>query len=95
VIYGQGPADRIAELQQIAGWLAGWATGGDVWGANLIALGDINIDRHGDPLYQAFTATGLRPPAGLNHVPRTIFDDPDPAAPARSSALLRSDRLVR
>jgi endonuclease/exonuclease/phosphatase family metal-dependent hydrolase len=81
VIYGQGPTDRIAELQQIAGWLAGWATEGDPWGSNLIALGDFNIDRQGDPLYQAFTSTGLRPPAGLNHVPRTIFDDPDPAAP--------------
>jgi len=81
VLYGQGPADRVAELQQIAGWLAGWATEGDPWGANLIALGDFNIDRHGDPLYQAFTSTGLRPPAGLNHVPRTVFDDPDPAAP--------------
>jgi endonuclease/exonuclease/phosphatase family metal-dependent hydrolase len=81
VIYGQGPANRIAELQQIAGCLAGSATEGDPWGANLIALGDFNIDRRGDPLYQAFTATGLRPPAGLNHVPRTIFDDPNPAAP--------------
>jgi endonuclease/exonuclease/phosphatase family metal-dependent hydrolase len=81
VIYGQGPADRIAELQEIAGWLAGWATEGDAWGTNLVALGDFNIDRRNDPLYQAFTSTGLRPPAGLNHVPRTIFDDPDPAAP--------------
>jgi endonuclease/exonuclease/phosphatase family metal-dependent hydrolase len=81
VLYGQGPADRIAELQQIAGWLAGWATEGDAWGTNLVALGDFNIDRRNDPLYQAFTSTGLRPPAGLNHVPRTIFDDPDPAAP--------------
>lgn len=81
VIYGQDPAGRIAELQQIAGWLAGWATESDPWGANLIALGDFNIDRQNDPLYQAFTSTGLRPPAGLNHVPRTVFDDPDPAAP--------------
>ena len=31
-----------------------------------------------DPLFQAFTSTGLRPPDGLNFVPRTIFDDPDP-----------------
>jgi endonuclease/exonuclease/phosphatase family metal-dependent hydrolase len=81
VIYGQGPADRTAELQQIADWLAEWATQGDAWGTNLIALGDFNIDRRNDPLYQAFTSTGLRPPAGLNHVPRTIFDNPDPAAP--------------
>jgi endonuclease/exonuclease/phosphatase family metal-dependent hydrolase len=82
VIYGEGPQDRIAELQEIAGWLADWAKAGDAWGDNLIALGDFNIDRHGDQLFQAFTSTGLRPPAGLNHVPRTIFDDPDPAAPA-------------
>jgi endonuclease/exonuclease/phosphatase family metal-dependent hydrolase len=81
VIYGQGPPDRIAELRHIADWLAGWATEGDAWGSNLIALGDFNIDRQNDPLYQAFTSTGLQPPAGLNHVPRTVFDDPDPAAP--------------
>jgi endonuclease/exonuclease/phosphatase family metal-dependent hydrolase len=81
VTYGQGPQDRVAELQEIARWLARWAKGSDAWGANLIALGDFNIDRQDDPLYQAFTSTGLRPPAGLNHVPRTIFDDPDPAAP--------------
>ena len=81
VTYGQGPQDRIAELQEIARWLAGWAKGTDAWGSNLIALGDFNIDRQDDPLYQAFTSTGLRPPAPLNHVPRTIFDDPDPAAP--------------
>lgn len=58
VIYGQGAQDRIAELQQIAAWLAEWATGGDVWGANLIGLADFTIDRRDDPLYQAFTAPG-------------------------------------
>jgi hypothetical protein len=81
VTYGQGPQDRVAELEEIAGWLAAWARDGDAWGVNLIALGDFNIDRQDDPLYQAFTGTGLRPPDALNHVPRTIFDDPDPAAP--------------
>ena len=79
---GASANTRVAELQEIARWLAGSAKGGDAWGTNLIALGDFNIDRQDDPLYQAFTSTGLRPPAGLNHVPRTIFDDPDPAAPA-------------
>ncbi|HSN37946.1 MAG TPA: hypothetical protein VLT34_16490 [Arthrobacter sp.] len=29
----------------------------------------------GDPLYEAFVSTGLWPPAELNTVPRTIFDD--------------------
>ena len=46
-----------------------------------MTLGDFNIDRRDDPLYQAFTSTGLRPPDALNFIPRTIFDDPDPAAP--------------
>jgi endonuclease/exonuclease/phosphatase family metal-dependent hydrolase len=76
VIYGQGPQDRIAELQAIAGWLARWAKQRDAWGSNLIALGDFNIDRLGDPLYEAFTSTGLTPAPQLNEVPRTIFDDP-------------------
>lgn len=81
VLYGKKPAERVPELTEIARWLARWAAGKDPWGEDLIALGDFNIDRRDDPLYQAFTSTGLRPPAGLNHVPRTIFDDPDPNAP--------------
>lgn len=48
----------------------------DDWNQNLIALGDFNIDRHGDPRYQAFTSTGLRPPDALNLVPRTISHAP-------------------
>jgi endonuclease/exonuclease/phosphatase (EEP) superfamily protein YafD len=42
---------------------------------NVLALGDFNIDRRGDALYEAFTSTGLRPPEQLNQVPRTIFDE--------------------
>jgi exonuclease III len=80
VLYGDVPADRIPELKEIAEWLADWSTSGDVWGENLMALGDFNIDRKGDDLYGAFTSTGLAVPAGLNFVPRTIFDDPDPEA---------------
>jgi hypothetical protein len=44
--------------------MAGWAKGGDVWGENLITLGDFNIDRrvdengNVDQLYKAFTETG-------------------------------------
>jgi endonuclease/exonuclease/phosphatase family metal-dependent hydrolase len=81
VVYGNTSTDRIAELTEIADWLARWNASGDAWGANLIALGDFNIDRSGDPLYQALTSTGLRPPDPLNLVPRTVFDDPDPNAP--------------
>jgi hypothetical protein len=88
VVYGNAPGDRVGELRKIAEWLADWATTGDEWGENVIALGDFNIDRQVDEngdvdeLYKAFTETGLKPPDNLNHVPRTIFDDPDPNAPA-------------
>lgn len=30
-----------------------------------------------DPLYQAFTSTGLHTPDDLNAIPRTIFSEPD------------------
>ncbi len=77
VRYGTAPADRIGELSAIAQWLADWAKTEAEWGHNLLALGDFNIDRAGDPLFEAFTSTGLTPPPELNAVPRTIFDDPD------------------
>jgi hypothetical protein len=40
-------------------------------------LGDMNIDREGDPNYEALTSTGLQPPAELKSHPRTIFDTED------------------
>ena len=50
------------------------------WNQNLIALGDFNIDRRGDPLFDAFTSTGIQPGAGSSTTcPRTIFDDPEDA----------------
>lgn len=73
VIYGKDADERQPELTGIAEWLADWAKREKSWGHNLIALGDFNIDRVGDPLYQAFTSTGLRTPDELNEVPRTIF----------------------
>jgi hypothetical protein len=45
------------------------------WNTNLLVLGDFNLDRLGDPLYEAFVSTGLWPPTELNSVPRTIFDN--------------------
>jgi len=76
VIYGEHADQRIPELTGIAEWLADWAKREKSWGHNLIALGDFNIDRVGDPLYQAFTCTGLRTPDELDEVPRTIFGRP-------------------
>jgi endonuclease/exonuclease/phosphatase family metal-dependent hydrolase len=76
VIWGDGSAERLPEITEIARWLADWADGGDEFGENLMTLGDFNIDRANDPLYQAFVSTGLLPPAELATLPRTIFDDP-------------------
>lgn len=77
VFYGTSPEDRIDELKAIAHWMADWAAEEDSWDHDLIALGDFNIDRIDDPLYRAFTSTGLFTPPALNEVPRTIFSDAD------------------
>lgn len=37
-------------------------------------FGNLNLDRLGDPLFEAFVSTGLRPPAELNVLSPTIFD---------------------
>jgi len=76
VLFGDQAADRVPELRAIAKWLAGWAEQEFGWDHNLIALGDFNIDRVGDPLFEAFTSTGLVPAPPLAGLPRTIFDDP-------------------
>ena len=73
-IYGKGTDERRRELKAIAGWLSEWAMDINAYGHNLMALGDFNIDRKGDPLYMAFTSTGLTTPPELDNVPRTIFD---------------------
>jgi endonuclease/exonuclease/phosphatase family metal-dependent hydrolase len=76
VLYGKNPTQRVGELRAIAGWLAEWAGSVNAYHQNLIVLGDFNIDRKDDPLYQAFTSTGLTVPAALHAVPRTIFGSP-------------------
>jgi len=53
--------------------MADWARRSKLWNHNLIALGDFNIDRRGDPRWEAFTYTGLSAPEDLNQIPRTIF----------------------
>lgn len=71
--YGDQAAERVPELKAIADWLADWANEINQWGHNLIALGDFNIDRKNDALYQAFTSTGLTIADDLYNLPRTIF----------------------
>jgi len=74
--YGDKPSERLPELAAIAEWLANWAEREFDWHHNLIALGDFNIDRADDPLFDAFTSTGLTPAPPLAELPRTIFDTP-------------------
>jgi endonuclease/exonuclease/phosphatase family metal-dependent hydrolase len=73
VLYGARASDRLPELRAISAWLAEWARSPHAWNANLIALGDFNIDRSGDPLYEAFVGSGLHVPADLVGAPRSIF----------------------
>ncbi len=74
VLWGSAPEDRIGEIAAFAEWMRAWAARPDDWNRNLLVLGDFNLDRTGDPLFEAFVSTGLWPPAELNAVPRTIFD---------------------
>ncbi|MCK4794266.1 MAG: endonuclease/exonuclease/phosphatase family protein [Desulfobacteraceae bacterium] len=76
VLYGEKPENRLPELKAIAEWLADWAKYENSFDHNIIALGDFNIDRVRDPLYEAFTSTGLHTPPELDDVPRTIFGKP-------------------
>jgi endonuclease/exonuclease/phosphatase family metal-dependent hydrolase len=79
ILFGKKPADRVDELAEIAKWMADWARREQSWGHNLICLGDFNIDRAGDPNYEAFTSSGLTPPSELEALPRTIFASKDDA----------------
>lgn len=73
--YGK-PKERIPELRAIARWMEDWAKRSSKWHHNLLTLGDFNIDRKGDKLWEAFVSTGLSVPEALMNVPRTIFEDP-------------------
>ncbi|WP_439500017.1 endonuclease/exonuclease/phosphatase family protein [Bosea sp. (in: a-proteobacteria)] len=75
--YGARGSDRIPELRGIARWMSGWADDTNEYGQNFMLLGDFNIDRHGDELWQAFVSTGLTVPEPLLGLPRTIFADPE------------------
>lgn len=100
VLWGDSPGDRIDEVTAFATWMRGWADRPKDWNHNLLVLGDFNLDRLGNPLFQAFVSTGLWPPSELDILPRTIFDNPhshhfydqiawfsDPAKPGLPSLL--------
>ena len=71
--YGKKSADRKPELKAIAKWMYDWASRSNRWHHNLLALGDFNIDRKGDELWESFVSTGLTVPNDLHKVPRTLF----------------------
>jgi exonuclease III len=77
ILYGKKSADRINELRGIANWMADWAKDLNSYHQNLIALGDFNIDKRGDLLYQTFIESGLFVPPALQsqEVTRSIFDE--------------------
>ena len=75
VLWGAKNIDRLPEVTAFATWMRDWADRPEEWNPNLMVLGDFNLDRVGDPLYEAFLATGLWPPTALDYVPRTVFDN--------------------
>ncbi|MGI8593634.1 MAG: endonuclease/exonuclease/phosphatase family protein [Solirubrobacteraceae bacterium] len=80
VWYGQKPVERQAELRTIAEWLARWSESDSAYHRDLICLGDFNIDRKGDPNWEAFAEQGLRSPPELDEALRTISDRPGKAS---------------
>jgi len=76
VWYGKKATEREPELRAIAEWLSRWSSRGGPYEQNFIALGDFNIDRKGDPNWEAFASHGLRAPAELDEALRTISDQP-------------------
>jgi endonuclease/exonuclease/phosphatase family metal-dependent hydrolase len=75
ILWGDDASDRTPELLGAAKWLAEHAEDPDDFNRNMIALGDFNIDRVGDPNWNAFVVQyGLSPPDKLLEVPRTVGD---------------------
>lgn len=75
ILYGKDPLEREPELSAIANWLKDWSEDINAFDQSLILLGDFNIDREGDPRYEAFTSTGLTVPTDLTQVRRMIYDE--------------------
>ncbi|MBT2597998.1 hypothetical protein [Arthrobacter sp. ISL-72] len=54
MLWGKNPAKRLPEATAFAKWMRDWADRPNDWNTNLMVLGDFNLDRIGDPLYEAF-----------------------------------------
>jgi len=73
VDFGNATERRVPELRGIAQWMQNWAENERRWHHNLLVLGDFNLDRTGNKMYEAFTSTGLEVPFILHSFPRTIY----------------------
>lgn len=71
--FGDVKKRRIPELKGIAKWMQNWAAKEDRFHHNLLVLGDFNLDRTGNKMFEAFTSTGLEVPFILHSFPRTIY----------------------
>jgi len=78
--YGDEDTDRLGELTSIANYAAKELHGRAKTtseGNNLIVLGDFNIDSRGEnPLFKAFTSTGLVVPSALLNIRTTYGSEP-------------------
>lgn len=63
---------REFEVRKVAEWIDMWGREEQVWDADIIALGDFNIDRIDSPAYAPF-AQLLTIPEAMHGFPRTIF----------------------
>ncbi len=80
ILYGRDLTGREEEVRAFAGYAAEKMRDhavADRAEANLIVLGDFNIEKRGDdPLYQAFRSTGLMVPAQLEHLTTAFGTEP-------------------
>lgn len=82
VKWGTRPEVRRNEAVTIAGRLRDWQRQKDRWAPNLITLGDFQLyDKENrpyedNPMYGAFTSTGLHIPKPLRNIRNLIFAEP-------------------
>lgn len=58
---------RETELRAIADWMAEWSDR-TRFHQDLLVLGDFNIERRGDPLFEVFTSRGLNVPQAIRGI---------------------------
>ena len=75
VDYAARKGGRLQELDAIAKWVQRWAGQERAWSHDLLVLGDFNIDRAGDELYEAFVSTGLTVAPDMVGLRRSLFDE--------------------